>query len=433
MQKVKKKMKIEIKPQTINPFGGVNFILDELRSSEVIDLIDEFLGGRVAQAKYSYSDIIVALWCIFFCGGECAEDINENLKDYFRSIPDFAVPNADTVLRILKTLKTENETVVSSSNKKYTINVNEKLNELNIKIMIKLELLKPGGVYDYDFDNEVLGTEKFDSKRSYKQKNGYFPGMATLNGMPVYFENRDGNMNVKTSQAELLERSYKLLESFGLKINRSRMDCGSYTKDVIEMVEKYSKLFYIRAMRCSSLTDILKEIDTWETIEINYKIYQVASIEYKPFGEDKTYRLVITREKTDNKQGDLFTGDTMKYRGILTNDRMSSIRDVVEYYNLRGGEERVIDDLNNGFGWSKMPFSFMNENTVFLTLQMICKNIYTHLIRKFSKFFETLESNFRIKKFIFRFVIVPSKWISHSGQQILKLFTKRPYEKLILS
>ena len=211
------------------------------------------------------------------------------------------------------------------------------------------------------------------------------------------------------------------------------MDCGSYTKKVVGMTEKFSKLFYIRAMRCTSLLDILRDIDTWETIEINYKVYEVTSIEYKPFGGDKSYRLVITREPNKDGQTDLFTGDAMKYRSILTNDRTSSDLEVVEYYNLRGAEECVIDDLNNGFGWSKMPFSFMNENTVFLTLQMICKNIYTYLIRKFSKFFDTLEANFRIKKFIFRFIIVPSKWLSHSGQKILKLFTKRPYEKLSMS
>ena len=35
-------------------------------------------------------------------------------------------------------------------------------------------------------------------------------------------------------------------------------------------------------------------------------------------------------------------------------------------YNLRGGKERIFDDMNNGFGWSRLPKSFMAENTVFL-------------------------------------------------------------------
>ena len=39
------------------------------------------------------------------------------------------------------------------------------------------------------------------------------------------------------------------------------------------------------------------------------------------------------------------------YRCILTNDYESSARDIVEFYNLRGGKERIFDDMNNGFGW----------------------------------------------------------------------------------
>lgn len=40
----------------------------------------------------------------------------------------------------------------------------------------------------------------------------------------------------------------------------------------------------------------------------------------------------------------------------------------MEFYNLRGGKERIFDDMNNGFGWARLPKSFMAENTVFLLL-----------------------------------------------------------------
>ena len=29
-------------------------------------------------------------------------------------------------------------------------------------------------------------------------------------------------------------------------------------------------------------------------------------------------------------------------------------REIVEFYNLRGGKERIFDDMNNGFGWDKI-------------------------------------------------------------------------------
>ena len=47
---------------------------------------------------------------------------------------------------------------------------------------------------------------------------------------------------------------------------------------------------------------------------------------------------------------DLWEGE-YTYRCILTNDYESSAREIVEFYNLRGGKERIFDDMNNGFGW----------------------------------------------------------------------------------
>ena len=79
-----------------------------------------------------------------------------------------------------------------------------------------------------------------------------------------------------------------------------------------------------------------------------------------------------------------------------------------------------------------MPFSFMEENTVFLIIIMICKNIYTYLICKFAEVFTDLKKNFRIKKFIFRFIILPVKWVKHSRYNILKIFSTKPYDKLKL-
>jgi len=429
-------MKVEKNIQTINPFGGINFIVEAIKRSGALDIIDNQLGKRPAQAKYSYSDLMLNLWSVFFCGGDCAEDNNEHLKNYLKDVPGLKVADADTILKVLKGLKTGNEQVKGPTGAVYRTNRNDTLNQVNIDMLKHLGLLKAGERYNFDYDNEVLKTEKYDTKKTYKMVNGYFPGMATIQGMPVYFENRDGNMNVKTDQGQLLERCFAMLLASNILIGKARMDAGSYTKGIVKVVERSCEKFYIRANRCEHLTNELLQNRNWEKVEINNIVYEVCSMEYQPFGHDKgeertTYRLVVSREKTGEKQIDLLTGDTMKYRSILTNDRESTDKDVIEYYNKRGTEEKTIDILNNDFGWGKMPFSFMEENTVFLMVMMMCKNIYTWLIGKFAKVFGALKENFRIKKFIFRFVTVPVKWIKHGGQMILKIFSDKPYELLI--
>jgi hypothetical protein len=136
------------------------------------------------------------------------------------------------------------------------------------------------------------------------------------------------------------------------------------------------------------------------------------------------------RRKSKNSQQDLFTADNMEYRSILTNDRESTDKEVIEYYNQRGTEEKTIDILNNDFGWNRMPFSFMEENTVFLMVMMICKNVYTWLIGRISLVFKGLKKNYRLKKFIFRFITVPVKWIKKGGQMVLKIFSNKQYEVL---
>jgi len=164
--------------------------------------------------------------------------------------------------------------------------------------------------YDFDYDNQIIPTEKYDTKSTYKHTKGYFPGVASLGDKIVYIENSDGNANVKFEQAGTLSRAYGLLNQNGIKINRSRMDAGSYAKEIIKVVAAKSKLFYIRANKSADLSLQISKIETWKTVEINYKRYQVASISFKQFFDDKNYRLVIMREKSNDIQIDMFTGDT---------------------------------------------------------------------------------------------------------------------------
>ena len=285
---------------------------------------------------------------------------------------------------------------------------------------------------DFDYDNQVIATGKYDTKNTYKRTKGYFPGVATIGNKIVYVENRDGNANVKFEQASTLTRSYNLLKENGIEVNRSRMDAGSYSKDIIEVVASNSKLFYIRANKSAELFRQISEIETWETVEINYKLYQVASIPFAQFFEQENYRLVIMREKGKGNQIDMFTGDTFMYRSILTNDWESTEKQVIEFYNQRGSSEKLFDVMNNDFGWKHLPCSFMNENTAFLIITAMAKNFYNYFVEIVSKVFSDIKPTTRLKRFIFRFISVAGKWIYTGRQWVLKLYTDRPYESLIV-
>lgn len=199
------------------------------------------------------------------------------------------------------------------------------------------------------------------------------------------------------------------------------MDCGSCSREIVETVEKHSEHFYIRANRCGSLYDSLLALRGWKREEINGIEYEVNSILTAKW-EGKTYRLVIQRERRMNGDLDLWEGE-YTYRCILTNDYTSTNREIVEFYNLRGGKERILDDMNNGFGWARLPKSFMAENTVFLLLTALIRNFYKFLKSRLDTKAFGLKKTSRIKTFVFKFISVPAKWIRTARLYQLNIYT----------
>lgn len=425
-------MKITYSKENIKSFGGINFADHIIGNSSLYKTIDKELGSRGSKTTYSYSDLIRTYLLMTLCGGECAEDVTEHLRKELEQVKGFSACSADTLLRMQKELSTPKETYVSATGIEHDFNINTKLNDLMVKLLVATKQLSPN-VKDYifDYDNQFTPTDKYDSKRSYKKADGYFPGIATIANHPVYIENSNGNSNVKYKQNETLKRAYSTLNKFGIKPKYSRMDCGSFDKTVIPVVEQYSECFFIRAQRCSSLYERIKEVEEWREVEIGYKKYQIASIDYSPFGWNKKYRYVISREKKQHGQGDLFTGDDFKYRAIMTNETNMSDLEVILFYNARAESERVFDEMNNDFLWKKMPFSFLEQNTVFLIMMAICRNMFHFLTDFISTKLDFIKPSYRLKKFIFSFMVVPAKWIKRGRQQVLKLFSTKKYHLLI--
>lgn len=424
-------MKITTSLENINSFGGLNFISTEFEQLQLPKLITSVLGSRSLSSTYQYSDVIKNIWMILFSGGDCAEDIQTNLKSELSNVLNMKICSADTILRLQKELCLAKETHISNNNTLNEFSNNEVLNKLNLAILLLTKQLKSGESYDLDFDNQFITCEKYDAKKGYKMQRGYFPGIATIGKNIVYLENRNGNSNVKFKQEDTLLKVYQLLNTNGIKIKRSRMDCGSFTKAVINVVEENSELLYIRAQRCAELTANIKTVKNWKKVTIGSKEFEVASVSYKPFGEEKAYRYVVSREANKTNQIDVFQGDSFIYRAIITNDYQMTDQEIVFYYNQRGGSEKIFDEMNNDFGWGNLPFSFLEENTVYMLITAMCRNFYLYFLEKIASKISFIENTFRLKKFIFRFVVVPYKWIKKGGQKTLKLFTDKPYNLVL--
>ena len=297
------------------------------------------------------------------------------------------------------------------------------MNELLVNALVSTGQLVPDGEYDLDFDHEFLEAEKYDAKMTYKHFWGYSPGVAVINNMIVGIENRDGNANVRFHQQDTLERFYTRLEGKGITINRSRMDCGSCSEEIVKTVARHSKFYYIRANRCQSIYNDIFALRGWKCVEINGIEYELNSILVEKW-KGMACRLIIQRQKRPGGEQDIWEGE-YTYRCIMTNDYESTPEEIVEFYNKRGAKERIFDDLNNSFGWNRLPKSFMNENTVFLLITALIRNFYQFLVQAKELKSFGLKPTSRLKDFTFKFISVPAKWIKTARQFVLNIYTEQ--------
>lgn len=423
--------KVHIKSEKLTPFGGIFSIMEQFNSM-LSSVIDSTLGLRCQSFGYQYSEIVRSLMSVYFCGGSCIEDVTTHLMPHLSLHPTLRTCSADTILRAVKELTVDNISYTSDTGKDYDFNTADKLNTLLINALLSTNRLKAGEEYDVDFDHQFIETEKHDAKPTYKKFLGYRPGVAVIGDMIVGIENSDGNTNVRFHQKDTLKRLFERLEQKGLTVRRFRADCGSCSEDIVSEVEKHCRHFYIRANRCGAFYDDMYALSGWKREEINGIEYELNSILVEKW-KGKPYRLVIQRQKRINGELDLWEGE-YTYRCILTNDYESNSKEIVEFYNLRGGRERIFDEMNNGFGWGRLPKSFMAENTVFLLLTALIRNFYKAIIQKLDTSGFGLKKTSRIKAFVFKFISVPAKWIKTSRQYVLNIYTcNQTYAKPFLT
>jgi hypothetical protein len=292
--------KIAIKSEKLIPFGGIFPIMEKF-DRILSPVIDNVLGQRSKTFGYQYSEIIRSLMCVYFCGGSCTEDLSSHLLRYLSLHPTLRTCSSDLVLRIMDELKVDNISYTSESGKTYDFNTADKVNDLLLEALLATGQLKAGEEYDFDFDHEFLKTEKYDAKHTYKKFLGYSPGVGVIGDLVVGIENRDGNANVRFHQQDTLNRMFSRLESRGIHINRARMDCGSCSKEIVEMVAKHCNHYYIRGNRCQSLYDEIFSLRGWKQEVINDIEFELCSIRVEKW-DGVPCRMVIQRQR--RKEGE---------------------------------------------------------------------------------------------------------------------------------
>ena len=425
--------KIQIKFGKYTSLGGLFFMTSEFKRL-VMHNVDQYLGQRCRLIGYQYSEILLAMACNFFAGGNRTEDFNV-LKKKLPQHPEFRLCSPDTVLRVLSELAIENISYFTSKGNSYKFNTADSLNGLLVYVAVKSGLLIPGRKYNLDFDHEFLETETWEALPTYKGFPGFGPGCTVLTDPDsgqdaiVGIENRDGNTPVKFHQEDTLLRILLNIIEAGIKIACARVDCGSYTYEVVKLLLEHSDKVFVRAEMCKSLRDKLQNPRrSWRATVVGDQEMEVLSIPFDGFGGKIEHcRLVVQRQrKKKGTQLDLFEdggNDVYVYRAILTNDWDMDEEEVIDFYNQRGAKEKVFDQMDNDFGWHYLPKGLLNENTVFMILTAIIRNFYIMLLQDCKPRAFGVYATTRMKSFINRVVSVVAKWTREGRRDILKIYT----------
>lgn len=422
--------KIQLKSDNITSFGGLYSIFNLFDRSGVRKTIDSFLGSRSPDPRaYSHGDVFASLFACYLCGGDCIEDVTE-VKPFWDGHGGIRIAGPDTVGRTLRGLSCDNISYEGTGGATYAFNAADRLNSLLVRLLVVTGQLTPGDCIDLDFDHQFIPADKKDAKYSYKKANGYFPGVATVGGLIVGVENRDGNTNVRFHQADTLRRIIGRLEAeCGVSIRNFRADCGSFSEAIIDYVKDHCERFYVRAGNCRSRRTEFMEHGDWAEVTVGGTECGVASFPFDGFLPGERLRLVVQRTRIGDEdpsaEPEGLFGTEYVYRCILTNDWENSERDIIEYYNRRGASERNFDCQNNDFGWSRLPFSYLRENTVFLLATAMLKNFYLLVLQTVGKAARGLDAGSRLKRFIRRFVGVPAKWTRSGRREVLNIYSRQ--------
>jgi len=389
---------INYSPDKINPYAGLFFCKNSIEKKKISYLIDKTLGKRVKQAKYSYSDILMSWIYCNFCGAERLEDVNLKMRGYF------TLPSPDRIAGVFKQLASK--PIIEG---KHEFNIHEKLNSLMLDVAVKLKVIKTTTL---DYDNTVIYAKKRDCAYTYKMDKGYQPGIAFLGKVPVYIEGRNGNSNAHWDMVNTLKRALDLLTEKGIRITKFRSDSAAHQYGVINLMEDRGIKFYIRLAKNQGFAKKVAKITNWVT----YRGMEIGDIVYPTdrLRKDrlrKNYRMIATKTREN-------------VRAIITNDTESTPEEILNFYNKRGAIEKNFDILKNDFNWSRLPFSKMSENTVFMIVEAIASIIFQYLIQTYSRKLEFVKRKFRLKNFIYHFIVVPGIF---EGDQ-LTLFTDRVYD-----
>jgi hypothetical protein len=144
----------------------------------------------------------------------------------------------------------------------------------------------------------------------------------------------------------------------------------------------------------------------------------VAELDYRPARSERTYRLVVRRQRIEeSQQGELF--ELWRYRYVITNlPRSTSADKVLRETYRRCDQENVIEQLQGGVAAMRMPTGGLLANHAFLLCARLAHNLKAWLAMLA---LPTEAMRWEWKRFRKAFVYVAARVVLTARSHVLRL------------
>lgn len=144
---------------------------------------------------------------MFFITAIGGDTLDESgiLKEQLRDHPDVTVASEDTVEYAFQELRQNNKDIIAASGARHQTNDHTGFNKLLVTLGNKLNLLNSSQSYMMDYDGHITENSKADNAFTYKETEGYYPVVCSINKLPVYMQNRNGNTPESYGQQAIIK------------------------------------------------------------------------------------------------------------------------------------------------------------------------------------------------------------------------------------
>ncbi len=381
---------------TATCYGGIGLIHSLAQQCGLVEAINSNVQLLQNHFPYHESDHVLNIAYNALTDGRCLEDLELKRNDeaYLDALGTTRIPDPTTAGDFCRRFETAEQ--IESLQKA--------IDEARQTVWAR----QPDEFFEQatvDMDGHIVETAaecKDGIDISYDGRWGYHPLLLSLaeTGEPLRIVNRSGNRPSHEGAAAQCDDVAEMLRDAGFRNILFRGDTDYSQSEHLDRWDAGGIVFHFGYDARPNLVEIADDIEEsqWKRLRrpprysvktkprakpervkerivverefknIVLKSEEVAEFDYRPTACKKTYRMIVIRKNLSVEKGENVLFDDIRYFFYITNDRDSSVSEVVFSCNNRCNQENLIEQLKNGPCAFRAPVDNLYSNWAYMLM-----------------------------------------------------------------